>query len=101
MAKLVPFPIARVKRSAASVRKLSQLCAKPVLWKDRPVPPELLGNMLQHLARKEPAIVCVLENVIAEILQEVDPAWVAEQCEAHDDLLEATNPSSAPACPDN
>jgi hypothetical protein len=100
MAKLVPFPITRVKKSAAALLKLRESCARPVLWQNRPVPPELLGNMLQHLARKEPATVCVLENVVAEILEQVDPAWVAEQFAARDRVLrEAAILSPAPVPP--
>jgi len=72
MAKLVPFPIAQVRRSAASVIKLSARCSKPTLWTDRPAPPEHLGNMLQHLTRAHPGVVLMLESIVAEVYQEVD-----------------------------
>lgn len=73
MAKLVPFPIRRVKQSAASVLTLSELYATSnVDWKNRPVPPEQLGNMLQRLARTRPAAVLVLENLVAELLAHLD-----------------------------
>ena len=35
-------------------------------------PPEALGNMLQRLVHREPAVVLLLESVVAEILAELD-----------------------------
>jgi hypothetical protein len=73
MAKLVPFPTRLVRQSAASVLTLSELYERPnVEWSNRPVPPEQLGNMLQHLAARRPAAVLVLENLVADLLDLTD-----------------------------
>lgn len=75
MAKLIPFPARRVRRLAESVLLLAdsrERLSKPKLWIDRPLPPEPLGNMLQRLARKRPAAVLVLENVVADMLKQLD-----------------------------
>lgn len=69
---LIPFPAHRVQRAAeitlllaSSRRRLS----KPVTWRDRPDPPEPLGNMVQRLALRNPSAVLVLESIVAEMLQ--------------------------------
>jgi hypothetical protein len=77
MTKLVPFPTRLVKRSAASVLTLSEQYARPnVDWSNRPAPPEQLGNMLQHLAHERGpmgrAAVLVLENLVADILEQLE-----------------------------
>lgn len=73
MPKVVPFPTRRVQQTAAYVLQLSASSAsrKPVPWTNRPDPPETLGNMLQTLARLQPATVLVLESMVAEILQQL------------------------------
>lgn len=75
MAKLVPFPTRRVRRTAERLLILSvsrERLNKPVAWIDRPPPPEPLGNMLQRLALKRPAAVLVLENLVANMLEQLD-----------------------------
>lgn len=75
MAKLIPFPARRLLRTSALVLNLAaswEITNKPDTWPNRPVPPERLGNMLQRLARKRPAAVLVLENLVADMLEQID-----------------------------
>lgn len=75
MAKLVPFPAQRVWQTAERLLILSaspERLNAPEAWPDRPVPPKPLGNMLQHLALLRPAAVLVLENVVANMLDQLD-----------------------------
>lgn len=71
MAKLVPFPARRIRQTTEWLLILSasrERLNRPNAWPDRPLPPEPLGNMLQRLALKRPAVVLVLENIVADIL---------------------------------
>lgn len=77
MAKVVPFPTRRVLWTAQYVLRLStsdasrKRLSKPVPWSNRPASPETLGNMLQHLARLQPAAVLVIESMVADILAQI------------------------------
>lgn len=71
---LIPFPPRRRHDTAAYVLALSARwtrVSKTQPW-TAPRAPEHLGNMLQLLTAKRPAIVFVLQNVVAEILAELD-----------------------------
>lgn len=75
MSKLLPFPARRVQRFAERLLILSasrESLSRPALWASRPVSPEPLGNMLQRLALHRPAVVLLLESVVAELLAHVD-----------------------------
>ncbi len=75
MSKLIPFPARRVQRFAERLLILTASCemlSRPELWTHRPVPPEPLGNMLQRLALRRPAVVLLLENVVADMLERLD-----------------------------
>jgi len=72
MTKLIPFPARRVRRFAVWLLVLSasrERLSRPVVWARRPVPPEPLGNMLQRLALQSPALVLLLENLVADLLE--------------------------------
>lgn len=77
MSKLLPFPADRVQRTAAYVLQLTASSASranldtPEPWANRPVPPEALGNMLQALVHLEPAVVLVIESIVADILAQL------------------------------
>jgi len=75
MTKLIPFPTQRVQRFAARLLILSasrELLSQPAPWADRPVPPEPLGNMLQRLALQRPAVVLLLQNIVADMLAKIE-----------------------------
>lgn len=77
MNKPVPFPSRRVRRFAERLLILSssrESLSRPVKWANRPVPPEPLGNMLQRLAQRRPATVLLLENIVADMLDQLDRA---------------------------
>jgi len=77
MAKLIPFPARRVRRYAERLLILSasrESLSRPEVWTQRPVPSEPLGNMLQRLALQRPAVVLVLENIVADMLDQLDRA---------------------------
>lgn len=72
--KLIPFPASRVRRFAVWLLICSasrESLSRPVLWASRPVPPELLGNLLQRLALLRPATVLLLESVVADMLDQI------------------------------
>jgi hypothetical protein len=74
MPKLIPFPADRVKKCADSLLICSasrETFSKPIKWADRPEPPEALGNMLQQLVRQRPAAVLLLENIVADMLEQL------------------------------
>ena len=71
MAKRLPYPARQIQQDAADALALTAIrerLSKPETWLNPPEPPERLGNMLQQLARKRPAAVVVLENLVAEML---------------------------------
>jgi hypothetical protein len=73
--KLIPFPARRVQRFAARLLICSasrERLSPPLMWTDRPVPPEPLGNMLQRLALERPRVVLLLENIVADMLTTID-----------------------------
>jgi len=74
MTKLIRFPAARVQRFAVWLLICSasrESLSRPVVWANRPVPPEPLGNLLQRLALLRPATVLLLENVVADMLEQI------------------------------
>lgn len=74
MAKLLPFPARRIQQTAAFMLQLSTSpgkFAKPKPWRNRPEPPEALGNLLQRLVVVQPEAVLLLENLIAEMLAQI------------------------------
>jgi len=78
MPNLIPFPASCVRRLAARLVILTasrDTLSAPLVWRNRPAPPERLGNMLQHLARRRPVLVLLFENLIAEVLAQIDPAY--------------------------
>jgi hypothetical protein len=71
MAKRLPYPARQIQQDAADALALTatrERLSKPDTWRNRPEPPERLGNMLQQLARTRPAAVVVLEHLVAEML---------------------------------
>lgn len=75
MAKLIPFPARRIRRTAELLLLLSashETLSRPKIWTNRPVPRESLGNMLQRLMLRRPAAVLVLENIVAEMLNQIE-----------------------------
>lgn len=70
MPKVVPFPVQRVHQTAVLLLRASRetYSPKPAPWRDRPVPPEALGNLLQRLVVLQPGVVLLIENVVAEVL---------------------------------
>jgi len=56
-----------------------KLCArwqrsrKGAPWTRPPDHPERLGNLLQRLITKEPELVFVIENIVAEMLDQLEP----------------------------
>lgn len=75
MAKLIPFRSRRQLREAAAYAlALSarwQRLSKTKPWL-RPDQPERLGNLLQQLTAKRPAIVAVIESLVVEMLNQID-----------------------------
>jgi plasmid stabilization system protein ParE len=74
MAKVLPFPSRRRPRheAAAYVLALSTRCERSSAPPRRPREPERLGNLLQRLTRKRPAVVFVIEKVVADICDELE-----------------------------
>jgi hypothetical protein len=72
LADLIPFP--RVREAAAYALALSarwSRVSKTKPWR-RPRQPERLGNLLQQLADKRPAVVFVIESLVAEMVKQLD-----------------------------
>lgn len=75
MTKLIRFPASGVQTFAVRLLILSasrESLSRPIHWINRPMPPELLGNMLQRLAVLRPATVLLLENIVADMLEHID-----------------------------
>lgn len=75
MARLLPFPTRRVRESATYTLRLStrwQRLSKAKPWL-HPRAPEHLGNLLQQLTRKRPAVVFIIERLVVEILAQLEP----------------------------
>lgn len=73
--KLIPFPVGHVRRIAVRLLLLSASRAslnRPEMWKNRPTPPESLGNMLQRLMLRRPVALLVLESIVAEMLAQIE-----------------------------
>lgn len=75
MAKVIPFQARRRSRDAATYTlALSarwQRLSKTKPWL-HPRQPERFGNLLQRLVQDEPAIVFVIERVVADIVAQLD-----------------------------
>jgi len=75
MAKLIPFRTRRNCQEAAaywlalSLRYERASKAKP--W--RHARPEQLGNLLQQLVAKRPALLVVIESIVVEMLAQIEP----------------------------
>jgi hypothetical protein len=76
MAKLIPFRRRRNREAAAYVLALSARLERSKLGSTWTPPadhqPERLGNLLQHLLTKRPALVFVLESIVAEMIALID-----------------------------
>lgn len=74
MATLIPFQPRRVHEAAAYALALSARWTR--LSRGKPwLParePERLGNHLQRLAHTRPALVYVIENLVAEIVRQLE-----------------------------
>jgi hypothetical protein len=72
MNNLIAFPTRRDTTTASYILSLSGR------WQRRravaPPPAVRLGDMLHELAGKRPAVLCVLEKVVAEILEDLGGA---------------------------
>lgn len=76
MAKILPFSAKRAREVATYALTLSarwQRSSKTKPWLP-PRRPERLGNLLQQLAAKRPAVVFVIEIIIVEMLRQLDEA---------------------------
>jgi len=75
VSKLIPFN-ARQRRRETAAYALALSARWQRLNKGKPSPrpdrPEHLGNMLQRLTVKQPAVVLALTNLIADMLEELD-----------------------------
>jgi hypothetical protein len=75
MAKVIPFHVRHGSRDAATYTlALSarwQRLSKTRPW-IHPRQPERLGNLLQRLVRHDPAIVFVIEKVVADIVKQLE-----------------------------
>jgi len=75
MPTLIRFPARRVKTFAAWLLN-SSACrtrlSKPTPWIARPIPSDPLGNMLQRLALLHPDAVLLLENIVADVLEQIE-----------------------------
>jgi hypothetical protein len=72
MAQVIPFP--RARDAAAYLLALSarwSRVSKEKPWL-RPREPERLGNLLQQLTVKRPAVVFVIESLVVEMLRQID-----------------------------
>jgi hypothetical protein len=73
MPKVIPFQRRHRNGTAAYALELSarwqRRRKKPLV---RPERPERLGNMLQRLIVKRPAVVLVIENLVADLLKELE-----------------------------
>lgn len=77
MATVIPFRRRRNREAAAYVRALSARLERlngASSW-NPPAShrPERLGNLLQQLVAKRPAMVFVIESIVVEILAEIGP----------------------------
>jgi hypothetical protein len=72
LAELIHFP--RVREAAAYALALSARWSRVSKVKPwlQPREPERLGNLLQRLAATRPAVVFVIENLVAEMLRQID-----------------------------
>jgi hypothetical protein len=75
MPKLIPFVPRRTREAAAYVLALSMRWSR--LSKTQPWlherEPERLGNLLQRLIDERPAVVFVIESLVAEMVRQIDP----------------------------
>ena len=76
MAKLIPFRTRRQQRAdyAAYVLALStrlEHFSKTKPWTRPREDPERLGNLLQQLAHERPAVLFVIEQIVADLVAEL------------------------------
>jgi hypothetical protein len=75
MPKLIAFSPRRTREAAAYVLALSRRWSR--LSKTQPWrharEPERLGNLLQRLIDEQPAVVFVIESLVAEMVRQIDP----------------------------
>ena len=74
MGKVLRFRERRNSDTTAYVLALSarwERTSKTKPWLQRSAHPENLGNLLQCLAQRQPAIVFVIENLVADILDKL------------------------------
>ena len=75
MTKLIPFGPLRYHEVAVYVLALSARLegfSKTKPWTRPREHPELLGNHLQRLIRHRPAVAFVIENIVADVIEEID-----------------------------
>ncbi len=72
LTKLIPFPTRRNREVAAYALALSARYARLNNAKLPPLHPENLGNMLQVLVTKRPAVVIAIGHIVAEMLAQID-----------------------------
>jgi hypothetical protein len=74
MPKLIPFGPRHTREAAAYVLALSRRWSRSSKTKPwlQAREPERLGNLLQRLAAKRPAVVFVIENLVAEMLKQLE-----------------------------
>lgn len=75
VSRLIQFPTRRTRKAAAYALELSarwQRLSTTKPWIHSRAHPEQLYTMLQRLAEKRPAILFVIEKLIAEMIDELD-----------------------------
>jgi hypothetical protein len=75
MTKPTPFRRRRSREVAAYVLALSarfERMSKSKPWIRRRAQPERLGNHLQRLTQERPVVVFVMENLVADVIDEID-----------------------------
>jgi len=75
MAKVIPFPPRRIRETTAYALALAtrwERSSKTKPWTQPRARPEQLGNMLQVLTQKRPAVVLVLESIVADLYEQVE-----------------------------
>lgn len=75
LAKVIPFHTRRSREAATYVLALSarwQRISKVKPWLHPRAQPERLGNLLQQLTVQQPAVVFVIEKVVADIVTQLE-----------------------------
>lgn len=72
MSKLIPFQRRSATAYALALTARLERVSKSKPWTRSHVRPERLGNLLQYLTAKRPAVVYVIESMVADIVAQID-----------------------------